>query len=206
MKIICHTRKHCCAKELCRTMKCWCYIGILILLPLSLRILSVAVPVIGIIMELKHNYKHCEDHDKVIFIVYCVFDIFSYLLETCVRLLMIFAAIEVNRIWSHASASLKKVHTNETDNERTNQILKTGDLVAIHIRYYLTGVRKVARKQPLQNIFTLMKHTMKILIKLLKTGELVVIHIRHYLAGMRKVASKLNKLVRYSRHGLYCPG
>jgi len=118
--------KYCCAKEfkLCRTLKRWCYIGILILLVLSLLILSVAVPVIGIIMELNHNHKHCEDHDKVIFIVYCVFDIFSYLPESCVRLLMIFAAIEVNRIWSRASASLKKVHTNETDNESTNQFFE----------------------------------------------------------------------------------
>jgi len=77
-------------------------------------------------MGLNHNYKHCEYHDKVIFIVYCVFDIFSYLPESCVRLLMIFAAIEINRIWSRASASLKKVHTYEacTDNKSTNQIIE----------------------------------------------------------------------------------
>lgn len=123
MKSVWRTMKYCCTKEfkLCRTMKRWCYIGILILLALSLGILSVAVPVIGIFMELNHNHKHCEDHDKVIFIVYCVFDIFSCLSESCVRLLMIFAAIEINRIWSHASASLKKVHTDETDIGSTNQ-------------------------------------------------------------------------------------
>jgi len=154
--------KYCCAKELCCTMKHWCYIGTLILLALSLQILSLAVPVIGIIMETNHNHKHCEDHDKVIFIGYCVFDIFSYLSETFVRLLMIVAAIEVNRIWLSASASLKEVHTDETENESTNQIIED---------------------------WTASSDTHQAL-------------SRQY----EKVASKLNNLVKYSRHGLYCPG
>ena len=72
----------------------------LLLIP-SLLLLSVGIPIFGILLEIEYSQTtECREHNSSIFIAYCAFNIGRYLFASCVRLMMAVAAIEVGRIWS----------------------------------------------------------------------------------------------------------
>jgi len=72
----------------------------LLLMP-TLLLLSISIPILGIVIELQYTQRmHCKRHNSGIFIAYCGFNIGRYLLASCVRLAMAVASIEVGRIWS----------------------------------------------------------------------------------------------------------
>ena len=77
----------------------WGYV-LLLLIP-SLLLLSVAIPIVGILLEIQYSQTtNCREQNSSIFIAYCAFNIGRYLFASCVRLMMAIAAIKVGRIWS----------------------------------------------------------------------------------------------------------
>lgn len=94
-----------------------CWGCILLLLMLTLLSLSFGIPILGIIMQV--NVVYCEARNNWTFIAYCGFNMGRYLLASCVRLLMIIASIEVNRIWSVGSLNCD---INGTEDVEANQI------------------------------------------------------------------------------------
>ena len=79
----------------------WLFV-LLFLVPVLL-LLSVAIPIVGIVIEVQYSQiTQCKDHNQSVFIAYCVFNFGRYLFASFTRLTMAFAAIEVGRIWSVA--------------------------------------------------------------------------------------------------------
>lgn len=95
------------------------WLCVLLFLVPVLLLLSVAIPIVGVVMEVHYSQTtQCKDHNKWIFIAYCVFNLGRYLFASCTRLAMAFAAIEIGRIWSIAVFG-NPAH--EAEVERRNQ-------------------------------------------------------------------------------------
>lgn len=74
------------------------WLCVLLFLVPVLLLLSVAIPTVGIVMEVQYS-QTTQNHNKWIFISYCVFNLGRYLFASYTRLAMAFAAIQVGRIW-----------------------------------------------------------------------------------------------------------
>ncbi len=89
-----------------------------ILLPYFL--LGFAIPALGIYQEIEHSERQCYRHYHEIYITYCVINFLRYISAYTVRIMMIYTALSLNKIWfpdhagppRHTSVGLAKIVDN----------------------------------------------------------------------------------------------
>lgn len=75
-------------------------IVIFLFVVLPLLIISLSVPILGIILEIRHGRKNCEEYIYEHHTVYWLLDIVRYLHDVIVRILLLLATIAIGGIWS----------------------------------------------------------------------------------------------------------
>ena len=86
-------------------------------------LLSLSIPLVGILMEIKYTDLHDCEYDFNVFIMYCTVNTIRYLLDTTTLLTLLMATFAVRRIWFPDKIDcLDVILQNDTVSEEQNSV------------------------------------------------------------------------------------